>query len=65
MTPSYHFSQLLCMHNVFLFVCITDREGKTGANRFDDEAKRGWIKNTSWGPFNLCLYILFSAYRTV
>ena len=55
MTSSYHFSQLPCMHNVFLFVCITDREGKTGANRFDDEAKRGSTKNTSWVPFNLCL----------
>ena len=45
------------MHNVFLYVnvCITDREGKTGANRFDDEAKRGSTKNTSWVPFNLCL----------
>ena len=39
--------KLLYMYdNLKIIYFFSDREGKTGANRFDDESKRGKINKT-------------------
>ena len=41
------------------FLCFSEREGKTGANRFDDEVKRGKINKYFY--FNLKIYFILES----